>query len=422
MPPLKFKTVSYLFDNALEEIDFELKQIDDLLYVANTVVKSTIAQNIYSGAVILQRVIDCIEFLKERVREQTKYSMESFHLDWLNDVLCASLYIIEPSDFVARAKLAVQFNIKNFDNLGFAFWPRRMGKSFAIIMGCVVILFCIPSGSMVVQSLNIKSALLTITTATEHVVNLFDFLKLPAIDPIRTFSQNGTKFINWYGAQEILRGREDLSNLPLHCYSEIKLISGNEDAGRGITVHIYLLDEAMFMKEGAIRTTLLNTRRSGTIAFCVSSEDPKNKNPILARMQQISDITTVSIYETICKDCQKMKLTHCMHRSAPAWNSNSRRLDKILRAFLMGDSHMNMLELYGSSILQNGNAYSIPEYESVKEFTFSEPLRPFQFLFAVIDPSTSQEAEGSFTCYVLFGLSKYEPDIEQQKFNVYYVS
>ena len=361
-------------------------------------------------------------YLKDITRKQRKASMESFHLDWLNDAICASLYLLEPYDFILRADLAVAFGVRNFNNVGLAFWGRRMGKTFAIIMACTVILFCIPACTMAVQSLKVQTACETISTCATHVDNLFKQYNIPDVEPVRTIGENGMKFINWYGVQELLSGRRDVGNFDAKCFGVIKLISGDADAGRGMTENIYLLDEMMFMKRGAVRTTMMNLRRTGTIGFCVSSEDPANRNPILERARGISDIASVSIFESICPSCRKAKLRFCMHNSIVSWNTNSRRLNRILDAILMGDGDMNALEMYGTNILQNGNAFTIPPYESIQEFYFDEPARPFQFFFAVIDPSTSKQLTGSFTAYVLIGMSAYERRLDSQRFNICYVS
>lgn len=412
-----YKTLVHSERNEIESSK-ELYQeyYDNLFKRENEKVKKSYE---HSSEAILRRIIKCINFLKAAVQKETTYAMEKVHLDWINDILANVLYILEPADFIKRASLASKFGITNYNKWAFAFWPRRTGKSFINGIIFMSVLMSLPSGSMAVQSVGMKSALETILPFRSHIKTLFKMFKIEDVEPIRAFSINGIKFINFYGAQLLKDGLHSVSDLPDECFSTVQILSGDEDAGRGITKHIYLMDESEFMKEGAKRNTMMNSKRNGTIVVGISSEDPKQKNPRLEKMLQVAHLATVSIYRNICAVCALANKTTCAHRSEMAWIGGTKDLNQVMDA-LIENQMINLLERVGGSLLSSGNMFKLAPNDEIEDYIFDEPLTPIKYLFCVIDPALSRNSGASAFASGIFGIPEFFESIDDQKFNVVY--
>ena len=413
-----YKSLTHLFQNEIEQSQKIYDEYFNTLYKKPDVITQN--DKLFSSESIFRRIIECINYLKTTVKKETDYSMLKIHLDWLNDVLANVLYVLEPSDFIKRAALAATFKITNYDKWAFAFWPRRTGKSFINGILFMSVLMCIPSGSMAVQSVGMKSALQTVLPFRGHIKHLFKHFGIEDIEPIRTFSVNGIKFINFYGAQLLLDGLHSVNDLPDYCFSTVQIISGDDDAGRGITKHIYLMDESEFMKEGAKRNTMMNSKRNGSIVVGISSEDPKQKNPRLEKMTQISHLATVSIYRNICDKCRRLQKTDCPHVSEPDWIGNTKDLSEVMNA-LIEDQEVNLLERIGGSLLASGNIFKLPTDMDVEDYLFKEPIQEIKYIFCAIDPALSRKVGASEFASLIFGLSEYYEEVDNQKYNCFYI-
>jgi hypothetical protein len=407
-----------LFENEIEQSEKVYQEYYDTLYKKHSIVTQN--DKLFSSEAIFRRIIECINYLKTTIKKETSYSMEKIHLDWINDVLANVLYVLEPSDFIKRAALAATFGITNYDKWAFAFWPRRTGKSFINGILFMSVLMCIPSGSMAVQSVGMKSALQTVLPFRGHIKHLFKYFGIEDIEPIRTFSVNGIKFINFYGAQLLMDGLHSVNDLPDYCFSTVQIISGDDDAGRGITKHIYLMDESEFMKEGAKRNTMMNSKRNGSIVVGISSEDPKQQNPRLEKMTQISHLATVSIYRNICDKCRRLQKIDCPHVSEPGWIGNTKDLNEVMDAFIE-NQEINLLERIGGSLLSSGNIFALPKEMDIEDYLFEEPVQPIKYIFCSIDPALSRKTGASEYASMIFGLSEVFEEVDNQKNNCFYI-
>lgn len=416
------KSLTYLIEDEIQQTQNIIKENHDILFKRKELLKEK--DDTFSSESIFKRIIEFTKFLINHVRRETNHSLGRVHLDWINDVLCDLLYILEPTDFIKRSSLAAKFGIENYDKWAFAYWPRRTGKSFINGIILVAVLMGKPSGSMVVQSLNMKSALETILPFRSHIQNLFDSFGLKDVEPIRMFGQNGVRFINWYGVQEILSGRHTQNNLPYYAFSSIQIISGSEDAGRGITKDIYLIDESEFVKEGSKRNFLMNTKRKGTIMIAISSEDWKNKNPRVDKMRKLSDIATVSVFRPICDDCAgnpNFKKASCSHNSDPPWLSESADLKRVTESFL-DNQKISLMEQFGGGIIFGGNVFKIPEYRRLEEFYMETRPAPIRMIICAIDPALSRQEGASEFASVIIGFPEYHTEVDDSQCNYMEVS
>lgn len=356
---------------------------------------------------IFERMISYTNILIERVRASTKMNLEEFHKEWIESIAVNALFCIVPTNSVLRRNIANKFGIGAINKWAFAYWPRRTGKSYNTAMPIVAFLFSIPGGNAALQSINLKSASQTMEPFQTHVINLFDYLGVDKkFDPILSFNNNGMRFVNWYGAQLLMTGKyNSVISLPPHCYGRVMVLSGNSNSARGITVHMYICDEERFVREHAKINLMMGTKRVGTIFVAMSSQDPEDHNVTVENLQTMTDIVSLSVYETRCPECRQANIDECPHRNNPEWIGDIGPFEKVTNAIVheSGKSILNTeLNNYKSNFTEG--AISVPEKASVQDWKVAY-LPVFEFLLCGIDPATNQGKGSKFTSTIM-GASK----------------
>lgn len=356
---------------------------------------------------IFDRMINYTNVLIERVRTATKMNLEEFHKEWIESITVNALFCIVPSNDVLRRNIANKYGIEAINKWAFAYWPRRTGKSYNTAMPIVAFLFSIPGGNAALQSVHMNSAWQTMQPFQMHVINLIDSLGVDKkFDPIISFNTNGMRFVNWYGAQLLLTGKySSVMNLPPHCYGRVLIISGNSNSARGITVHVYICDEERFVREHAKINLMMGTKRAGTIFVAMSSQDPEDHNVTVENLQTMTDIVSLSVYETRCLECRQSNIDECPHRGNPEWIVDVGPFEKVTNA-IVHESGKNILNTELNNYKSNftESAISVPEKTSLNEWRIAY-LPVFEFIMVSIDPALNGGKGSKFTS-TIYGASK----------------
>jgi len=341
---------------------------------------------------IFDRFVKYVSVIVECIHEKTKMNLEEFHKEWIEMLMSNALYCIVPSDDEKRRNIANKFNIELINRWAFAYWARRTGKSYNTMNPVACFLFCMPNGTAALQSVHKNSAAQTMGPVSEHILSLFAYLKVPKeFDPIvNAPNEKGMKFVNWYGAQLLLTGKySSVKHLPPHCYSSIIIISGNNNAARGITVHMYICDEERFVREHAKINLMMGIKRKGTIFIAMSSQDPEDHNLTQDNLMALDDLVSVSVYAKRCKSCQDAGIDECPHDQNPGWISNDDSFGKVMSAVVREDNR-NILNVeqnnYSISIAEN--VFVVPEKPTLLDWKVSS-IPVVDFLIVSIDPAVN---------------------------------
>lgn len=422
---LKLGTDVFLFSIQSEINDFYLlsKQTLENKYNAEygSCVDSEVDMFVNNEEAIFDRMITFTNTLIERVNKLTKMNLEEFHKEWIESITVNALYCIVPLNDVLRRNIANKYGIEAINKWAFAYWPRRTGKSYNTAMPIVAFLFSIPGGNAALQSVHKNSAWQTMQPFQMHIINLFEHLGVDKkFDPVLSFNTEGMRFVNWYGAQLLLSGKyTTTANLPPHCYGRVLIISGNSNSARGITVHVYICDEERFVREHAKINLIMGTKRSGTIFVAMSSQDPEDHNVTVENLQTMTDIVSLSVYETRCLECRQNSIDECPHRGNPEWIVDVGPFEKVTNA-IVHDSGKNILNTELNNYKSNftERAISVPEKKSITDWKVAY-LPLFTFLIVSIDPATNG-GKGSKFCSTIMGASK--PDTLTPGLSSFYVS
>lgn len=356
---------------------------------------------------IFDRMITYTNILIECVRKATGMNLEDFHKEWIESITVNALYCIVPNNEVVRRNIANKYGIEAINKWAFAYWPRRTGKSYNTAMPIVAFLFSIPGGNAALQSVHKNSAWQTMQPFRMHIANLFEFMNVDKrFDPILSFNSEGMRFVNWYGAQELLSGKYNSNqSLPPHCYGRVIIISGNSNSARGITVHVYICDEERFVREHAKINLIMGTKRAGTIFVAMSSQDPEDHNVTVENLQSLTDIVSLSVYETRCPDCRKAEIDECPHRGNPEWIVDIGPFEKVTNA-IVHESGKNILstELNNYKASFTEAAFSVPKKDSIADWRITY-LPSIAFLIVSIDPALNMGGGSKFASTIM-GASK----------------
>ena len=348
---------------------------------------------------IFERFINFVAIIVECIREKTSMNLEEFHKEWIEMLMSNALYCIVPYDDVKRRNIANKYHIELINRWAFAYWARRTGKSYNTMNPVACFLFCMPKGTAALQSVHKNSAAQTMGPVAEHVTSLFNYMKVPKqYDPIvNAPNEKGMKFVNWYGAQLLLSGKyTSTRHLPEYCYSSIIIISGNNNAARGITVHIYICDEERFVREHAKINLMMGIKRKGTIFIAMSSQDPEDHNLTQDNLMSLDDLVSVSVYAKRCKSCQDTGVEECPHDQNPGWISNDDSFSKVMNAVVREDNR-NVLNVEQNNYTMStaDRVFNVPEKSSVADWKVNTyPL--IDFLIVSIDPAVNSGTGSAF--------------------------
>lgn len=355
---------------------------------------------------IFERFIKYVSVIVECIHEKTKMSLEEFHKEWIEMIASNVLYCIVPYDDIKRRNIANKFGIEIINRWMFAYWARRTGKSFNTMNPVACFLFCMPKGTAALQSVHKNSAAQTMGPVSEHVQSLFNHLNVPkAFDPIvNAPNEKGMRFVNWFGAQLLLTGRySSTKHLPPHCYSSIMIISGNNNAARGITVHLYICDEERFVREHAKINLMMGIKRKGTIFIAMSSQDPEDHNLTQDHLMALDDFVSVSVYSKRCKKCQEAGIDDCPHDQNPQWISADDSFGRVMSAIVREDNR-NILSVeqnnFSLSVVQH--VFFVPQKPSIDHWRVQYTPR-IDYLIVSIDPALNDGDGSAFATTICAG-------------------
>lgn len=355
---------------------------------------------------IFERFVKFTSVIVECIHEKTKMSLEEFHKEWIEMIMSNALYCIIPYDDVKRRNVANKFGIDLINRWAFAYWARRTGKSYNTMNPVACFLFSMPKGTAALQSVHKNSAAQTMGPVSEHIQSLFDYLKVPKhFDPIvNAPNEKGMKFVNWYGAQMLLTGKySSTKHLPPHCYSSIMIISGNNNAARGITVHLYICDEERFVREHAKINLMMGIKRKGTIFIAMSSQDPEDHNLTQDHLMALDDLVSVSLYSKRCKKCQDAGIEECEHDQNPGWISADDSFGRVMGAVVRADNrNVLSVEQNNVSLSTVQCVFSVPQKSGIDKWRV-QYTPTIDYLIVSIDPALNDGDGSAFATTICAG-------------------